>query len=411
IVFLFRKRFCGLGFGRLLLGLIDACPLCVDLSIKVRDRRLCLVDLRLPYSHLIVARIDLDQQSTRTNELISGDWNVDNSTGHLRTDGHDAGIDEGIVSRFILASVPPPDHDGNVADNQKDCARAHEIGVPSQGRAGRCAVFRFSLLWSLVPRSAHSNPRVGPGAIPLGCRDARRYPRVPRIEPDRRFVLRHADYLGYILLRRALLTRTGVRFRHKLEARSRVAQRNRDELSAIAGLHSHQHGMFALVTQLCELLANVRRRRHRVTGNIEDHVAFLHAAACRRSIGVDRRHGNAAATGAVDITRWREGETQALCTVPGRVPALFAGAGLTLVRPAAEGERQGLVLTVVEHGELHRGTWRNRCDLPREIARVLDVLAVDSRDNVTSNDASLCGRAASLGLIDDGTFGLLHAEA
>src|SRR5499427_3555480 len=228
----------------------------------------------------------------------------------------------------------------------------------------------------------------------------------PRPEP-----LRHVDYLGYILLRRGLLTRTGVHFGHKLGTRSRVVQRNRDELSAIAGLHSHQHGMFALVTQLCELLANVRRRRHRVTGNIEDHVAFLHAAACRWSIGVDRRHRNAAATGAVDITRRREGETEALCTVLGRAPALFAGAGLTLVRQTAEGERQGLVLTIVEHGELHRGTWRNRCDLPREIARVLDVLAVDSRDNVTSNDASLCGGAASLGLIDDGTFGLLHAEA
>src|SRR5262245_63039449 len=69
------------------------------------------------YSHLIVARIVLDQQSTRANELISGDWNVDNSTGHLRTDGHDAGIDEGIVSRFIFACVPPPDHDGNVAES------------------------------------------------------------------------------------------------------------------------------------------------------------------------------------------------------------------------------------------------------------------------------------------------------
>ena len=132
----------------------------------------------------------------------------------MRTDGHDARSDEGIVSRFILASVPPPDHNGDDTDNQKDCARAHEIRVPSQERAGRCVVFRFSLLWSQVPlvsrlRSAHSNPRVGPGAIPLGCRDAWRHPRVPRIEPDRRFVLRHADYLGYILFRRALLTRTG----------------------------------------------------------------------------------------------------------------------------------------------------------------------------------------------------------
>jgi hypothetical protein len=57
------------------------------------------------------SREDLDQYSARADQLIVGDRNVDDRSGHLRADGDVAGIHEGVIRRLVVPGMEPPgDH-------------------------------------------------------------------------------------------------------------------------------------------------------------------------------------------------------------------------------------------------------------------------------------------------------------
>src|SRR5260221_4238207 len=72
---------------------------------------------------------------------------------------------------------------------------------------------------------------------------------------------------------------------------SRLAERDGDELGGIAGLHPHQHRALAVLVQARKLLAHVFGLRHRLAGDIEDHVAGFDAMLCGGAVGIDPPFG------------------------------------------------------------------------------------------------------------------------
>ena len=58
---------------------------------------------------VVVARIDAYQRCTCRHQLIIGDGHVDNGASDLGADRHRAGIDKGVVGRFVLTRTEPPD--------------------------------------------------------------------------------------------------------------------------------------------------------------------------------------------------------------------------------------------------------------------------------------------------------------
>src|SRR5580704_1696587 len=88
-----------------------------------------------------------------------------------------------------------------------------------------------------------------------------------------------------------------------------------------------------------------------------------------------------------------------------------AGIGLALAGKLAELERHRLLLALAHDAELDRAAGRHSGNGPRQLTRVLHLLAVDRGDDVARHDAGLGCGASDLRLIDDRAFGLLHAEA
>ena len=70
----------------------------------------------------IVAVVQPDQFGAGFDHLVVGYRHIDDGGGDLGTDLHRAGIDKGIVGRFVIPGMQPPhddgeDRDGGAEDN------------------------------------------------------------------------------------------------------------------------------------------------------------------------------------------------------------------------------------------------------------------------------------------------------
>ncbi len=152
LVFLLRKGERGLRLHHLLVGLIDPCLLCADLRVDIGDISLRLVDLRFALIdlHLVVAFVERHQHGPGLDELVVRHRHVDHLCIDLRTDGDRAGVDEGVIGRYVSAGVNPPDHDSDKQQNANRNNRQHQRAMLAQTgeprriarRVARCG-FRF----------------------------------------------------------------------------------------------------------------------------------------------------------------------------------------------------------------------------------------------------------------------------
>src|SRR5580704_237811 len=107
----------------------------------------------------------------------------------------------------------------------------------------------------------------------------------------------------------------------------RVAERKRDELGRVAGLHPPQHRVLAGLVEVRGLLVDIGRIGDRLAGDIEDDVAALHAVIRRLAVRIDRGHRDALVAGADRVGRSKgQAETGRAVFRP-----LRGGAGLTLI--------------------------------------------------------------------------------
>ena len=108
-----------LRFCRLLGGLIDARLLGGELRIDIGQTGFRLIHLRggLIELRLVIAVVEPHQHGTGLDQLIVGHRHVDDGGVDLRTDRHRAGVDKGVVGRFISAGVEPPCHDADDDDD------------------------------------------------------------------------------------------------------------------------------------------------------------------------------------------------------------------------------------------------------------------------------------------------------
>ena len=108
----------------LLFGLIDAGLLGGDLCVDIGHVGLGLIDLRGRLIDLRpeVAIVEPHQDGAGFDELIVRHRNIDDGGADLRADRNRAGIDEGVVGRFITAGIEPVGHrpDDGRDDQRRD---------------------------------------------------------------------------------------------------------------------------------------------------------------------------------------------------------------------------------------------------------------------------------------------------
>jgi hypothetical protein len=113
----------------LFVGLIDAGLLSGDLGVDIGDAGFGLLDLGRGGVDLRpeVAIVEPHQHGARFDQLIVGHRDLDNGGADLGADRHGAGVDEGVVGRFIAAGVEPV---GNGADDGGDDKRGDDQDGP-----------------------------------------------------------------------------------------------------------------------------------------------------------------------------------------------------------------------------------------------------------------------------------------
>ncbi len=97
--FLLGKGQRGLRLRDLLVGLIDLGLLGHDLRLEIVDVGLRLIALRD-----VIAVVEADQLGAGLDQLVIRHRHVDDCGGDLGADLHRAGVDEGVVGRFVIAA-------------------------------------------------------------------------------------------------------------------------------------------------------------------------------------------------------------------------------------------------------------------------------------------------------------------
>ena len=94
----------------------------IDLGLLGRNLRLEIVDigLRLIALRDVIAIVEAGKLGAGLDFLVIGHRHVDDGGGDLGADLHRAGIDEGIVGRFVVPRMQPPQHDRQDDDGAGD---------------------------------------------------------------------------------------------------------------------------------------------------------------------------------------------------------------------------------------------------------------------------------------------------
>ena len=112
LLLLLREGERRLRLRRLFLGLIDAGLLGSDLCVDVGHVGRGLIDLCRGLIDLCakVAVVEPHQHGARLDQLIVRHRHIDDGGADLCADRNGAGIDEGVVGRFITAGIEPIGH-------------------------------------------------------------------------------------------------------------------------------------------------------------------------------------------------------------------------------------------------------------------------------------------------------------
>src|SRR5258705_1296562 len=189
----------------------------------------------------------------------------------------------------------------------------------------------------------------------------------------------------------------------------------RAEAVQTAALDAHQNAVLVVGTRGVDRLADVSGRGDALSGDFENHVAFLEATLGRRTLRIDLGDHDTVLAGAGNAVggRQRQAELRHVGTA-GRaafIAVVVVGLGFHRVRQLAEGKVDDLVLALVEHVELHRVAGRESADGAGEFPGILDRLAVYRRDHVAGFDAGLGRRTIGLRFRNQRAFSLFEAEA
>src|SRR5262245_21344521 len=181
-------------------------------------------------------------------------------------------------------------------------------------------------------------------------------------------------------------------------SRSGFAEAQRDEPRRVTRLHPHEDRALALFLRFSQRAAYIGGIGNLLAAHLENDITGLDALIGGNPVGVDLGddYPFRAATGDLAGRHDREAE-------PRHIRTFWAGgvrrrrpARLPLIGQFAQGNREGLLLTLAPHRQLRGRTRCQTADLPREVSGVLHRAAIHGRDNLTGHDARLGGRAISL---------------
>src|SRR6266478_5030217 len=195
-----------------------------------------------------------------------------------------------------------------------------------------------------------------------------------------------------------------------------LRQGYRDEARRPAALDAHQNAVLVVGARGIDRLAHVAGTGNVLAGDFENHVAFLEATLCRRTLRIDLRNDDAVLAGAGNAVGrcHRQAELRHVGSARG-CAALIALAGVGLgfhrIRQLTEREVDDLVLALVKHVELHRIAGRKAADGAGEFPGILDRLAIHRRDHIARFNAGLGRRSVGLRFRNQSTLRLLEAEA
>jgi hypothetical protein len=74
----------------------------------------------------IVAVVQANQLGPGPDELVVGDWNVDDGGGDLSADLYGARVDERVVCRFVVSGIKPPRRGQAEQDDAPDNAQQRD---------------------------------------------------------------------------------------------------------------------------------------------------------------------------------------------------------------------------------------------------------------------------------------------
>src|SRR5262252_6542716 len=203
-----------------------------------------------------------------------------------------------------------------------------------------------------------------------------------------------------------------------VEGRLSLLQGKRHEARLIAGLNLHQNldGVLVLVGlgtihRLLDASSDIRRVRDRDTGNLKNDVAGLQPLVGGIALRVDLSDHDALVASARKLRRRREREAKILHLLARGVGLVFLERGKLLAgREGAELHVDLALLAVADDGKLDVGVRVQLGDLARQVAGVVDLLAVHGNDDVAGLKI-LLGRRAILGhLGDHRALSLGHAD-
>ena len=177
---------------------------------------------------------------------------------------------------------------------------------------------------------------------------------------------------------------------------------------AFGGLDAHQHRLLALVLGAIDLGLHVLRRRNRLARDIENDVAGGQAFGRSRAVRVDAGDRNALVSSACDLLRRGDLDPQRR-RGPSAIAASSALATVSFFWSASVDLRR-LLGAVAQVGEIDLGARLERADAQREVGRVVDLFAVQLRDDVARLEAGLGGWSSGHDLIDDRPGCGFHAQ-
>src|SRR6185437_13286682 len=191
---------------------------------------------------------------------------------------------------------------------------------------------------------------------------------------------------------------------------------DRDESRAALSSDQKQDRFVAGGARCGDFRQNVARIVHRLVGDREHDVARLDAFVAGVAVGVDARHQHAVDRG-IDVEiaprlRCDGGKAEShrlrLAAAAQRLRAVPAVAvvvgGDTLIGTITDLGRDVLLFAVAKDREGRRNAGRQRRDMARQVARILDVAAIERDNDVALLEAGIRRGAVRHDLSDDGTL-------
>src|SRR5262249_48653994 len=157
-----------------------------------------------------------------------------------------------------------------------------------------------------------------------------------------------------------------------------------------AALDAHQDTVLVVVARGADRIPHIASRGYRLSGDLENDVAFLEAALGCGALWIDFGNHDTFLAGAGHAVGRRDGQTQlrniGAAGHAATVAIVIVSLGFDGIRQLAQCEVDDLVLALVQYVELDRCARRNAADRAGEFTSILDRLTIDRRDHVAGFD-------------------------